>query len=306
MSEDEGAHVETDAKNVLGPEYVVARDARLRAEADARAEEHVAFESYRELAGLLHVSHPREWTADNAPPDGVIGHYVVDDDGRLTDAAADCSDCRTRFEVHSRGEAVEDWPTGAEDDLPGPNYPQPKPSDLLPEEPSTPGQSAPKAVASAVYAQRMARGRGHGPPRRRQLAHRLSQLRVPPMGPFVTAPEVLPMNRRISFAIARQSVVDYWLSHPLTEAESRKYTQEYDKENALQSDLHEQAGVLHGIRVDDEGRRSSTGSVEELVNETKRCPICQTSWLSQMGEPWSLQQGVELTALFRAYGNERR
>jgi hypothetical protein len=31
------------------------------------------------------------------------------------------------------------------------------------------------------------------------------------------------MNRRISFALARQSVVDYWLSHPLSDDELRKY-----------------------------------------------------------------------------------
>jgi hypothetical protein len=114
------------------------------------------------------------------------------------------------------------------------------------------------------------------------------------------------MNRRISFAIARQSVIDYWLSHPLTETESRKYTLDYDKEMALQSDLHKQAGVLHGVRVDDEGIRSATGATpEELVNEMKRCPICQTSWLWQPVEPWSLQQGVALTALFSAWDHEQ-
>jgi hypothetical protein len=111
------------------------------------------------------------------------------------------------------------------------------------------------------------------------------------------------MNRRVSFAIARQSVIDYWLSHPLTEAESRRYTQDYDMEMALQSNLHERAGVLHGVRVDDEGRRSATEATpKELVNESKRCPICQTSWLWQPAEPWSLQQGVALTAMFKAYG----
>jgi hypothetical protein len=113
------------------------------------------------------------------------------------------------------------------------------------------------------------------------------------------------MNRRISFALARQSVVDYWLSHPLSDDELRKYQRDYSEEMARQSALHKRAGVLHGVRIDEDGGRSATGATDaDLVSEMKRCPMCQTSWLWQPHEPWSLHQGVALSAFFRAYGGD--
>jgi hypothetical protein len=113
---------------------------------------------------------------------------------------------------------------------------------------------------------------------------------------------VRAVNRRMSFAFARQSIVDYWLSHPLTDAERRQYNREYEEEMARQQGRHLLAGILHGVRVDENGKRSATGQTpDDLVRESKRCPICQGSWLWRDPEPWSLHQGVLMTAMFRAF-----
>lgn len=50
-----------------------------------------------DLLGTLHLT-VTEWTAETTPPDGIVGHHVVHDDGALTEPAAACAECRALFE----------------------------------------------------------------------------------------------------------------------------------------------------------------------------------------------------------------
>jgi hypothetical protein len=108
MAEDDD-WIATDAKSVLGPTYRAARERKAALEREPEPEHEPEPERHPELLGLMHLL-VREWTAETAPQDGIIGHPVVLEDGTLSEEAAECSECHTRFEACGRGESVE-WPS---------------------------------------------------------------------------------------------------------------------------------------------------------------------------------------------------
>jgi hypothetical protein len=63
---------------------------------------------------LLHVTLTGWWATP--PADGIVGHYLTDDDGNVTPAAAECEDCRAKYAEIASTKRSPDW--APEDDLP--------------------------------------------------------------------------------------------------------------------------------------------------------------------------------------------